>query len=107
MVSGVKTLGVTRSAGARAPISHPTTAKFRVGVDADERVPRWFFLIPLGPLVIIGLLVLSLWRMLPAPVPARGVFSLRADVEAPAQGPVADEVDATERMMDFGPVFLR
>jgi hypothetical protein len=105
MANGVKALGVSRSADAPALACHPMTAHSRARVHDDERVPWWFILIPLGALAIIGLLVISLWRIAPAPSPAQRTWSPGADADVHV--PVPDDLDTTERMMRFGPAFSR
>jgi len=75
------------------PVRDRIADPIRAGVHHAERWPRWIILLPLGSLVVIGLLVMSLSRMVLAPglgsmPPASG-----AGVEVEVLVPVASELD--------------
>jgi hypothetical protein len=105
MANAVKVF-VTRSAHAPAPARHRTTGS-RTRDDHDERLPGWVLLLPLAPLVIIGLLVLSLGRIAPPSPVTPAAPSPDADPDLHVLVPVADERDVIERMVRFGPAISR
>jgi hypothetical protein len=107
MANRVEALGVSRSADAPKPARHPMTSHFRARIRHDERLPRWLILIPLGPLVIVTLLIISLSRIVLAPSLAPTAARSGADAEVHVHVPVADELHATERTLSFGAALTR
>lgn len=78
MVNGINALFAKRSTTALAPVGHPNT-------DHDDHDGlRLLVLVPLGSLLMAGLLVLALSRMVGVPGPASSHSTSGADVDVRA-----------------------
>ena len=103
MANAAKAFDVIRSADVRTPACCRTNDHSRAYDADDARVLRWFILLPVGAVMIIALLVMSLGKIAPGPhTPSSGV---EPDPHVPV--PVADELDPAERMMRLGPAVSR
>jgi len=113
-VSVFRALGARRPAAAPAPArgTSPTTLPLAPprsagAAVARPRSPRLLVLVPLGLMVMLGLLVIALSWMVgglgPAPTPPPA----RADVDVELTVPVIDETEVGETMVRLGPAFMR
>ena len=107
MASGFEALGARRQAAAPSPArghvaDHPAT---RTGY--DQRFPRWLVLMPLGSIVLTGVLVIVLSWMVGEPGRAPTPSPARADVDIEINVPVIDETEVGETMVRVEPGFMR
>lgn len=106
-------MSVFRALGARRPAAAPAPARGHVTDHAtprtasDQRVPRWLVLVPLGLMVMLGLLVIALSWMVGGLEPAPTPPPARADVDVELTVPVIDETEVGETMVRLGPAFMR
>jgi len=93
MTNGVNELAVKRPVTTLAPGRQRVTDCLPPTIDHPDGLPRLLVLIPVGSLVLAGLLIIALSRLAGAPVLAPSHSLPGADAEAQVDGPAIAEIE--------------